>query len=136
MIITTLANTTPLATDAAKLALAVTANITTFNSTITCSLSPHARALSSVLTGFVCAIFIGLSGGFYVAFMIGWVCWFALLRNVLIGIYQVYSVVRLELPEGGEHFFTFLDHFTKHDLRGWNSDFFRGDVVEEVTFLG
>jgi hypothetical protein len=136
MIITTFANTTSLATDAAKVALAVTTNITTLNSTTTCSLSPHARALSSVLTGFVGTIFTGLSGGFHVAFMIGWVCWFASLRNVLIGIYQVYSVVRLELPEGGEHFFAFLDHLAKHDLRGWSSDFYRGDVVEEVTFLG
>ncbi|GAM38647.1 hypothetical protein TCE0_033f09538 [Talaromyces pinophilus] len=112
------------------------ANITTFNSTATCALSPRARVLSSVLTGFVGTIFTGLSSGPLVAFMIGWICWFASLRNVLVGIYQVYSVFRLELPEGGEHFFRFLDHFTRHDLRRWSDDFFRGAVVEKVSFLG
>lgn len=125
--------------DTAKRAFIVAANITASNTTTTtpiCYLSPHARALSSVLTGFVGTIFTGLSGGYNVAFMVGWVCWFASLRIVLVGIYQFYSVVRLELPEGGEHFFHFLDHFTSHDLRGWNDDFFRGRVEAQVTVLG
>jgi hypothetical protein len=133
---TTLANITLLDLDATKHAFAATANITTLNSTTTCALSPHARALSSVLTGFVGTIFTGLTSGSDVAFMVGWVCWFASLRNVLVSVYQVYSVFRLELPEGGEHFFKFLDHFYHHDLRGWNNDFFRGAVDEQVSFLG
>jgi hypothetical protein len=133
---TTLANITLLDLDATKHAFAATANITTLNSTTTCALSPHARALSSVLTGFVGTIFTGLTSGSDVAFMVGWVCWFASLRNVLVSVYQVHSVFRLELPEGGEHFFKFLDHFYHHDLRGWNNDFFRGAVDEQVSFLG
>ncbi|XPS77562.1 hypothetical protein M3J09_009589 [Ascochyta lentis] len=120
--------------DAAKHAFA---NITVLNSTTTsCALSPHARALSSVLTAFVGTIFTGFSSGPHVVFLVAWVCWFAALRNVIVGVYQVYSVFRLELPEGGEHFFQFLDHFTRHDLRGWSSDFFRGAVEAEVSFMG
>lgn len=131
MNITTLANITLLDT------LEATTNITTLNSTTTCALSPHARALSSVLTGFVSTIFTGLSSGYHVAFMVGWVCWLAAPRNVLVSIYQVYSASRLELPEGGEHFFAFLDHFYHgHDLRRWSDSFFRGATVEQVHFLG
>jgi hypothetical protein len=133
---TTLANITLPVMDVAKHALTANANFTTLNSTTTCALSPRARALSSVLTSFVGILFTGISSGFHVAFLVGWVCWFASLRNVLVGVYQVYSVFRLQLPEGGEHFFKFLDHFIYHDLRRWNDNFFRGAVVEQVSFLG
>ena len=132
----TLLNTTLSSLDAAKHSLAATANITTMNSTSACTLSPHARALSSILTSFVGTSLTGLSSGSKVAFEVGWVCWFASLRNAFVGLYQVRSVLRLELPEGGEHFFKFADHFWPHDFRDWNDDFFRGRADTEVSFLG
>ncbi|RDW58758.1 hypothetical protein BP6252_13234 [Coleophoma cylindrospora] len=132
----TLANTTLLDLDATKHAFADMVNITTLNSTTTCALSPHARAVSSVLTGFVGTILTGLSSGSHVVSMVSWICWFPSLRIVIVSFYQVYSVFRLDLPEGGEHFFKFLDQFYHHDLRGWHNEFFRGAVVAQVSFLG
>jgi hypothetical protein len=104
------------------LAAAVNLTTTTLNSTTPiCTLSPHARALSSVLTGFVGAILTGLSSGAQVAFQVAWVCWFAALRNLLITFYQLYSLIHLELPEGDEHFFAFMDWLVvSHSLRDFN----------------
>ena len=132
----TLLSTTLPSLDATKYSFAATANITTTNSTHICALSPQARALSSILTSFVGTSLTGLSSGSKVAFQVGWVCWFASLRNALVSIYQIYSVCRLELPEGGEHFFKFADHLWPHDFRDWNDDFFRGRADREVSFLG
>lgn len=123
----------------AERAFLIARNVTAMNTTTTptCHLSPHARALSSVLTGFVGTIFTGLSGGWHVAIFVGWVCWLSSLRIMLVGVYQLYSVVRLEIPEGGEHFFKFLDHLLPgHSFRAWNDDFFRGDVERQITVLG
>jgi hypothetical protein len=123
----TLLNTTFSGLNATKHFFAATANTTTIgsDSTYICTLSPHARALSSVLTSFVGTSLTGLSSGSTIAFQVGWVCWFASLRNAVVGVYQVYSIARLELPEGGEHFFKFLDRFCHHDFRGCNVEFFR-----------
>ena len=133
---TTLLNTTLSSLEATRHSFAATANITTMNATSICTLSPHARALSSILTSFVGTSLTGPSSGSKVAFQVGWVCWFASLRNALVGIYQVYSVCRLEFPEGGEHFFKFADHVWPHDFRDWNDEFFRGRADTEVSFLG
>lgn len=122
--------------DIAEHALAITANITALNSTTTCTLSPHARALSSVLTGFIGTIITGTSSGAKAAFMIGWVCYFASFRNLLVGLYQVHSVLRLEPIEGGEHFFNFLDRLIRHGLRCSNERFFWGNVAKQVSFSG
>lgn len=132
----TLASTTLVGLDVTRRALAATTNTTNPDATTVCALSPHACALSSVLTAFVGTTLTGLSSGQHVAFMVGWVYRFASLRIVLVGIYQVNSVTRLELPEGGEHFFKFLDVFSHHELRKWSDGFFRGAVEEQVSFLG
>jgi len=108
----------------------------TMNATSICTLSPHARALSSILTSFVGTSLTGLSSGSNIAFRVGYECWFASLRNALVGIYQLYSVARLELPEGGEHFFEFLDRLCHHNFRASNREFFRGTMDREVSFLG
>lgn len=142
-------NTTLLDLDATKHALAAAAaaavNLTTTTTTTTtilnsttptCVLSPHARTFSSVLTAYTSTILTGLSGGSHIAFQAAWVCWFASLRNVLIALYQVYSVCRLELPEGGEHFFHFLDYVWFHDLRWRSPTFGRTGDDSQVSFLG
>ena len=116
-------------------ALAAAVNHTT--TTTLCTLSPHARALSSVLTGFASTLLTGLSSGINVTFQVAWVCWFAGFRNVLIALYQVYSILHLQVPEGGEHFFAFMDWLVvSHELRDWNDDFFRGAEDGGVSLLG
>jgi len=134
-------NTTlPVLDSATKHVVAAAVNLTStaLNATTPiCTLSPHARALSSVLTGFTSTILTGLSSGSHIVFMVAWVCWFGSLRNVLIAFYQAYSVCRFEVPEGGEHFFAFMDWLVRsHDLRVWSSDFFRGAVDGDVSLLG
>lgn len=106
------------------------------NSTSTCTLSPRARALSSVLTGLVGASLTGFTSGYYVAFTVGLVCWCALPRSALVGVYQIYSISRLEMPEGGEHFFRFLDRLYRHGFRRINNEWFPEAVDRQVSFLG
>jgi hypothetical protein len=132
----TLLNTTLSSLDATKHFSELTTNVSAMNATSICTLSPHARALSSILTGFVGTSLTGLSSGSNIAIRVGYECWFASLRNALVGVYQVYSVARLELPEGGEHFFEFLDRFCHHNFRISNREFFRGSMDREVSFLG
>jgi hypothetical protein len=114
-------NTTLPGPEAAKHALTAAVNLTatTLNSTTPfCTLSPKARALSTVLTSFVGTVITGLSSGANVAFLVAWVSWFACLRNLLIAFYQLYSICHLQLPEGDEHFCAFMDWFiVSHDLR-------------------
>ena len=118
--------------------LTITTMITTLNGTITpnCTFSPNARVLSTILTGYTSTVLMGLSSGFDATFQVVWVCWFASLRNILIALYQAYSLCRLEVPEGGEHFFAFMDSLVPHDLEGWQTDFFRGAVDGGVSLLG
>lgn len=96
---------------AAAVNLTTTTTTTTLNSTATtiCTLTPHARALSSVLTGLASTLLTGLSSGINITFHVAWVCWFAAFRNVLIASYQLHSIAHLQPPEGGEHFFAFVD---------------------------
>jgi hypothetical protein len=134
----TLLNATP-SLDAIKPSLAAISNTTTMNLTSICTLSPQARALSSVLTSIVGTSITGLSSGSEAVFLVGWVCWFASLRNALVGVYQVYSVFRLELPEGGEHFFAFLDRFClDFGFESWSHDFgsHGGPMDRQVSFFG
>ena len=58
-----------------------------------CTLSPHARAFSAVLTAFVGSIVNGLSSGYIVAFMTGWISWFATLRILGGALYEYYILV-------------------------------------------
>lgn len=135
----TLLNAT-LSLDAIKPSLAAISNTTTMNLTSICTLSPQARALSSVLTSIVGTSITGLSSGSEAVFLVGSVCWFASLRNALVGVYQVYSVSRLELPEGGEHFFASLDRFCLDFgfFECWNYELGTpgGPMDRQVSFLG
>ena len=60
----------------------------------TCQLSDQGRAFSTILTAFVGSIVNGATNGYLVAFMTGWISWFAVLRvlsGALIGLYQAFS---------------------------------------------
>ena len=68
---------------------------------MSCELTPQARAFSTVLTAFVGSIVNGLSSGFLVAFITGWISWFACLRilsGALISLYQGFSSDHTPLP--------------------------------------
>jgi hypothetical protein len=124
-----------------KHVVAAAMNLTTTALNLTtpiCTLSPHARALSSVLTGFVSTVLTGISSGFQVAFQVAWVCWFAALRKPPHSLStKPTACAASKCPRAASHFFTFMDRLVRrHDLRDWSSDSFRGDVDEEVGLLG
>ena len=59
-----------------------------------CELSPQGRAFSTVLTAFIGSIINGLTSGYFVAFITGWISWLAALRilsGALITLYQAFS---------------------------------------------
>lgn len=55
-----------------------------------CDLSPQGRAFSTVLTAFVGSIVNGLTSGAIVAFMTGWISWFAVLRVLSGALFSLY----------------------------------------------
>ena len=70
-----------------------------------CELSPQARAFSTVLTAFVGSIVNGVTSGGTVAFMTGWISWFAVLRvltGALIGLYKAFSSDYARLEQDGK----------------------------------
>lgn len=61
---------------------------------MSCELSPQGRAFSTVLTAFISSIINGLTSGYLVAFITGWISWLAVLRilsGALISLYQAFS---------------------------------------------
>ncbi|ETS87863.1 hypothetical protein PFICI_01691 [Pestalotiopsis fici W106-1] len=65
---------------------------------MSCELSPSASAFSAVLTAFIGSIINGLTSGWLVAFMTGWISWFALFRVLLGAIYMLYRSVTNSWP--------------------------------------
>ena len=61
---------------------------------MSCELSAQGRAFSTVLTAFISSIINGLTSGYLVAFITGWISWFAMLRilgGALLSLYQAFS---------------------------------------------
>ncbi|KAL9114631.1 MAG: hypothetical protein Q9227_001309 [Pyrenula ochraceoflavens] len=73
-----------------------THNATISNSTLpadlACHLSPHARALSTVLTAFVGAVITGISCGISTTFLTGWISWLPALRIDLVALFALFQV--------------------------------------------
>lgn len=65
---------------------------------MSCELSPSASAFSAVLTAFIGSIINGLTSGWLVAFMTGWISWFALFRVLLGAMYMMYRSVTNSWP--------------------------------------
>jgi hypothetical protein len=61
--------------------------------TDSCILSPHDKFLSTVLTAIIGSIINGISSGFFIAFCTTWICWFATMRIVVVGIWFCRSAV-------------------------------------------
>lgn len=61
---------------------------------MSCELSDQGRAFSTILTAFIGSIVNGITNGALVAFITGWISWFAVLRiliGALYGLYQAFS---------------------------------------------
>lgn len=58
-----------------------------------CSLTPQARAFSSILSAFIGSVVNGLTSGYMIAFITGWIAWFAFFRVVIGGSYMFYRSV-------------------------------------------
>ena len=58
-----------------------------------CSLSPSASAFSSILSAFVGSVINGLTNGWLVAFMTGWISWFAVFRVLVGGLYMFFRSI-------------------------------------------
>ncbi|KAK3352179.1 hypothetical protein B0T25DRAFT_453731 [Lasiosphaeria hispida] len=58
-----------------------------------CALSPSASAFSAILSAFIGSVINGLTSGWLVAFMTGWIAWLAIFRVLLGGLYMLYRSV-------------------------------------------
>ncbi len=58
-----------------------------------CNLSPAASAFSAILSAFIGSVINGLTNGYYVAFMTGWISWFAIFRVLVGGAYLFYRSI-------------------------------------------
>ncbi|KAK9771999.1 putative Amino acid transporter transmembrane domain-containing protein [Seiridium cardinale] len=57
---------------------------------MTCELSPSASAFSAMLSAFIGSVINGLTSGWFVAFMTGWIAWLALFRVLWGAVYMLY----------------------------------------------
>ncbi|KAM3085648.1 hypothetical protein ACMFMG_002716 [Clarireedia jacksonii] len=60
---------------------------------MSCQLKPSASAFSAMLSAFIGSVINGLSSGWFVAIMTGWIAWFALFRVILGAVYMMYRSV-------------------------------------------
>lgn len=58
-----------------------------------CTLSPSARAFSSILSAFIGSVINGLTSGWLIAFITGWIAWLAFFRVAIGGSYMFYRSV-------------------------------------------
>lgn len=87
-----------------------------------CVLSPHGRALSTVYAAIIASIIAGVTGGYLMAFMTAWICWFAPGRIIVSGAMHIYYSIRRELnrldsDDGGLDFSN--DRVSVLGLIGW-----------------
>ncbi|PQE30866.1 hypothetical protein CJF32_00009071 [Rutstroemia sp. NJR-2017a WRK4] len=90
-------------------------------------LKPSISTFSAMLSAFVGSVINGLSSGWLIAFITGWISWFALFRVLLGAVYMFYrSITGTWEPE--------YDAITQtedesHQDYGWNSMILQGDPV-------
>lgn len=85
-----------------------------------CTLTPQARAFSSVMSAFIGSIVNGLTSGALVAFITAWITWFALFRVVIGGSYMFYrSATGTWTPEPGSDEYEMLN-ISNHEFNSQN----------------
>ncbi|KAK0099385.1 hypothetical protein ONS96_008414 [Cadophora gregata f. sp. sojae] len=81
-----------------------------------CTLTPQARAFSSILSAFIGSVVNGLTSGWLVAFMTGWISWLAFFRVVISGSYMLYrSATKTWTPELGSEEYEMLNRASPPD---------------------
>src|SRR3569833_2317361 len=65
-----------------------------------CTLSPAASAFSAILSAFVGSVINGLTSGWLVAFMTGWISWLAVFRVLMSAVYMLYRIITNSLGPG------------------------------------
>ncbi len=105
------------------------------NGTAVCELSPHAACFSTVLGTIVGTIISGVTGGLAVSFIIVCFAWFATLRILLVGLWQVGVVLLLKPTRGGKQWYGFARHIIYLMDEG---DLVRGEETssDDVDILG
>ncbi|KAK4236543.1 hypothetical protein C8A03DRAFT_35545 [Achaetomium macrosporum] len=58
-----------------------------------CDLSPAASAFSAILSALIGSVVNGLTNGWFVAFMTGWIAWLAIFRVLVGGLYMFYHSI-------------------------------------------
>ncbi|KAK4143650.1 uncharacterized protein C8A04DRAFT_28642 [Dichotomopilus funicola] len=58
-----------------------------------CQLSPAGSAFAAIISAFVGSVINGVTNGWFVAFMTGWIAWLAIFRVLLAGLYMLYRSV-------------------------------------------
>jgi hypothetical protein len=58
-----------------------------------CHLTPAAAAFTAILSAFIGSVINGLANGWVVAFMTGWIAWFAIFRVLIGGLYMLYHSI-------------------------------------------
>ncbi|KAK4149483.1 hypothetical protein C8A00DRAFT_18832 [Chaetomidium leptoderma] len=58
-----------------------------------CNLSPAASAFSAILSACIGSVINGLTNGWLVAFMTGWIAWFAIFRVLMGALYLFYNSI-------------------------------------------
>lgn len=66
---------------------------TSSSSSSGCHLSPAAGAFTAILSAFIGSIINGLTNGWLVAFMTGWIAWLAVFRTLIGGLYMCYHSI-------------------------------------------
>ncbi len=101
-----------------------------------CELSPHATYFSTVIGAYISTIISGITGGYLVAFFIGWISWLATLRILIVCLWQVGVVLSLKPTKGGKQWHAFASYaFCRIFENDW---YIRGTETSnsDVTFFG
>ncbi|KIW97230.1 uncharacterized protein Z519_02622 [Cladophialophora bantiana CBS 173.52] len=120
-------------------------NSTTTTSRAVCSLSPHARAISTVLAAFVGSVIGGISDSYFTAFYTTWISGIASLRILVVSVWAIIEVLQGNPLKGDDQFHNFYGQIPGlgklgngfGGTRAFDDPFFRkGAEAHDPAFLG
>ncbi|KAI9052591.1 hypothetical protein LZ554_003934 [Drepanopeziza brunnea f. sp. 'monogermtubi'] len=80
-----------------------------------CTLTPQARAFSSILSAFIGSVVNGLTSGWLIAFITGWITWLAFFRVVIGGAYMLYRGLTASWPPDDNEQYEMLNRASSPD---------------------